>query len=147
MRIVDAKNRIVEIDNELTYLKEKKIINFEKTQPSSPKLKDIVEGKTNSKVVNDKYTHFIINDIDLDKEIIALEKEKIALDRFILDEIERLKKYDEIMLIEYYREQGLSWKQIDKLLYKANGYARIKLYRAKKKGNLNNGNMETNRQL
>lgn len=133
MKIVDAKNRIVEIDNELTYLKEKKIINFEKTQPSSPKLKDIVEGKTNSKVVNDKYTHFIINDIDLDNEIIALEKEKIALDRFILDEIERLKKYDEIMLIEYYREQGLSWKQIDKLLYKASGYSRLKLYRAKHK--------------
>ena len=133
MKIVDAKNRIVEIDNELTYLKEKKIINFEKTQPSSPKLKDIVEGKTNSKVVNDKYTHFIINDVDLDNEIIALEKEKIALDRFILDEIERLKKYDEIMLIEYYREQGLSWKQIDKLLYKASGYSRLKLYRAKHK--------------
>lgn len=132
MKIKDAKNRINQIDNELSYLKEKKIINFEKTQPSSPKLKDIVEGKTNSKVVNDKYTHFIIKDTDLDNEIIALEKEKNSLDKFILNEIERLKKYDEIMLIEYYREQGLSWKQIDKLLYKASGYSRLKLYRAKK---------------
>ena len=133
MKIVEAKNRIEQIDNELTYLKEKKIINFEKTQPSSPALKDIVEGKSNSKVVNDKYTHFIIKDVDLDNEIIALEKEKNLLDRFILDEIERLKKYDEIMLIEYYRETGLSWKQIDKLLYKASGYSRVKLYRNKKK--------------
>lgn len=133
MTITEAKNRINQIENELSYLKEKKVINFEKTQPSSPKLKDIVEGKSNSKVVNDKYTHFIIKDDDLDNEIIALEKEKNSLDRFILNEIERLKKYDEIMLIEYYREQGLSWKQIDKLLYKSNGYARIKLYRAKKK--------------
>lgn len=133
MEIKDAKNRINQIENELSYLTEKKIINFEKTQPSSPKLKDIVEGKTNSKVVNDKYTHFIIKDTDLDNEIMALEKEKNSLDRFILNEIERLKKYDEIMLIEYYREQGFSWKQIDRLLFKANGYSRIKLYRAKKK--------------
>lgn len=132
MKIVEAKNRINQIDNELAYLKEKKMINFEKTQPSTPKLKDIVEGKSNSKVVNDKYTHFIIKDIDLDNEIIALEKEKNSLDRFILNEIERLKKYDEIMLIQYYRESGLSWKQIDRLLYKASGYSRLKLYRAKK---------------
>ena len=133
MTIGDAKNRINQIENELLYLTEKKIINFEKTQPSSPKLKDIVEGKSNSKVVSDKYTHFIIKDDDLDNEILALEKEKNSLDRFILNEIERLKKYDEIMLIEYYREQGLSWKQIDRLLYKASGYSRLKLYRAKKK--------------
>lgn len=133
MEIRDAKNRIIKIENDLVYLKEKKIINFEKTQPSSPKLKDIVEGKTNSKVVNDKYTHFIIKDDDLDNEIMALEKEKNSLDRFILNEIERLKKYDEIMLIKYYRDEGLSWKQIDKLLYKSSGYSRIKLYRAEKK--------------
>lgn len=133
MTIGDAKNRINQIENELLYLTEKKIINFEKTQPSSPKLKDIVEGKSNSKVVSDKYTHYIIKDDDLDNEIIALEKEKNSLDRFILNEIERLKKYDEIMLIEYYREQGLSWKQIDRLLYKASGYSRLKLYRAKHK--------------
>ena len=133
MTITEAKNRINQIENELSYLKEKKVINFEKTQPSSPKLKDIVEGKSNSKVVNDKYTHFIIKNDDLDNEIIALEKEKNSLDRFILNEIERLKKYDEIMLIEYYREQGLSWKQIDRLLYKASGYSRLKLYRAKNK--------------
>lgn len=140
MEIRDAKNRIIKIENDLVYLKEKKIINFEKTQPSSPKLKDIVEGKTNSKVVNDKYTHFIIKDDDLDNEIMALEKEKNSLDRFILNEIERLKKYDEIMLIKYYRDEGLSWKQIDKLLYKASGYSRLKLYRAEKKEKLNNGN-------
>lgn len=133
MKIKDAKNRINQIENELSYLKEKKVINFEKTQPSSPKLKDIVEGRTNSKVVNDKYTHFIIKDDVLDNEIIALEKEKNSLDRYILNEIERLKMYDEIMLIEYYREQGLSWKQIDKLLFKASGYSRLKLYRAKRK--------------
>lgn len=133
MTIGDAKNRINQIENELLYLTEKKIINFEKTQPSSPKLKDIVEGKSNSKVVSDKYTHYIIKDDDLDNEIMALEKEKNSLDRFILNEIERLKKYDEIMLIEYYREQGLSWKQIDRLLYKASGYSRLKLYRAKHK--------------
>lgn len=133
MKIIDAKNRINQIENELNYLKEKKIINFEKTQPGSPKLKDIVEGKSNSKVINDKYIHFIIKDTDLDSEIIALEKEKNSLDRFILNEIERLKKYDETMLIEYYRESGLSWKQIDRLLFKANGYSRVKLYRAKKK--------------
>ena len=133
MTIGVAKNRLNQIENELLYLTEKKIINFEKTQPSSPKLKDIVEGKSNSKVVSDKYTHYIIKDDDLDNEIIALEKEKNSLDRFILNEIERLKKYDEIMLIEYYREQGLSWKQIDRLLYKASGYSRLKLYRAKHK--------------
>ena len=133
MTITEAKNRINQIENELSYLKEKKVINFEKTQPSSPKLKDIVEGKSNSKVVNDKYTHFIIKNDDLDNEIIALEKEKNSLDRFILNEIERLKKYDEIMLIKYYRDEGLSWKQIDKLLYKASGYSRLKLYRAKNK--------------
>ena len=132
MKIVDAKNRIEQINNELQYLKEKKVINFEKTQPSSPKLKDIVEGKSDSKVINDKYTHFIIKDENLDIEILSLEKEKNSLDRFILNEIERLKKYDEIMLIEYYRETGLSWKQIDRLLFKADGYSRVKLYRAKK---------------
>lgn len=133
MKIVDAKNRIEQINNELQYLKEKKLINFEKTQPSSPKLKEIVEGKSDSKVINDKYTHFIIKDENLDIEIMSLEKEKNSLDRFILNEIERLKKYDEIMLIEYYRETGLSWKQIDRLLFKGDGYSRLKLYRAKKK--------------
>ena len=132
MEIIDAKNRISQIDNELEYLKEKKVIKFEKTQPGSPKLKDIVEGKSNSKMVNDKYTHFVIKDTDIDNEIIALEKEKNSLDRFILNELERLVKYDEIALMGYYREIGKSWKDIDIILHRSKGYSRLKYFRAKK---------------
>ena len=130
--IKGAKNKIQQIDDELCYLKEKKKINFEKTQPKSPVYREVIEGKSDTFNISDKYSHFIIKDIEIDKQIIALEKEKIALDTFILNEVERLSKYDEIGLMEYYRDKGKSWRQIDMILHRADGYSRLKYFRAKK---------------
>lgn len=127
--ITGAKNEIKKIENQIELLKERKRINFEKTQPKSPAYKDIAIIASGT---SDKFAHFIIQDSEIDNQIISLERELMAYNTFILKEIERMQKYDEIALISFLREQGKQWREIDRKLHRADGYSRLKFARYKK---------------
>lgn len=133
--ITEAKNRIARIENNLKLLREKKNINFIKTQPRGSIYKELAIPGTNT---SDKFAHFIIADATIDKQIISLERELIAYNTFILDEIERMQKYDEIALISYLREQGKQWREIDQKLHRSDGYSRLKFARYKKQHIIDN---------
>ena len=102
--------------NELDLYLEQKEINFIKTQPGSPIMRDIIEGKSDSFKISDKYTHYLIKDTELDEKIFALSKEINALERYIIKEMERINKAGGNYLIKYYRDvEKLSWNKISRL--------------------------------
>ena len=104
-----------QLTKELELYLEQKEINFIKTQPSSPIMKDIIEGKSDSFRISDKYTHYIIKDEQLDIKIFALEKEINALEKYIINQMEIINKAGGDYLIKYYRDiEKLSWNKISK---------------------------------
>lgn len=129
LTIRGAKNEIIKRENQIEYLKEKKCINFEKTQVKSLAYKDIAIIASGT---SDKFAHFIIQDEAIDKQIITLEREIMNYNTFILKEIERMRKYDEIALISFLRDEGKQWREIDQKLHRADGYSRLKYSRYKK---------------
>ena len=118
MTIGTAKNEIRKLENELELYLEKKKINFQKTQPSSPKLKEIVEGKSDTINPFDKFTHYVIRNEDLDKKIYAIQEEINALEKFIINEMKRISKAPLSEKIVYYRDEEFrSWNEITKLTH------------------------------
>lgn len=104
-----------QLTKELELYLEQKEINFIKTQPSSPIMKDIIEGKSDGFRISDKYTHYIIKDEQLDIKIFALEKEINALEKYIINQMEIINKAGGDYLIKYYRDiEKLSWNKISK---------------------------------
>ena len=104
-----------QLTKELELYLEQKEINFIKTQPSSPIMKDIIEGKSDGFRISDKYTHYIIKDEQLDIKIFALEKEINALEKYIISQMEIINKAGGDYLIKYYRDiEKLSWNKISK---------------------------------
>lgn len=107
------RNQLV---NELELYLEQKEINFIKTQPKSPLMKDIIEGKSDGFKINDRFTHYIIKDERLDEKIFALEKEINTYEKFIIKEMERINKAGGSYLIKYYRDvEKYSWNKISRL--------------------------------
>ena len=107
------RNQLV---NELELYLEQKEINFIKTQPKSPLMKDIIEGKSDGFKINDRFTHYIIKDESLDEKIFALEKEINTYEKFIIKEMERINKAGGNYLIKYYRDvEKYSWNKISRL--------------------------------
>lgn len=110
MTIREAKNDLERINNELELYLEKKQINFEKTQPQASKFKDVI---LSTGFVNDKFLHYVIKDENLDSKIIALQKEKNAIENFIIKEMERILKNKGNEYIVYLRDElKLSWNKI-----------------------------------
>ena len=113
-----SKAKIIreQLINELDLYLEKKEINFIKTQPGSPIMKDIIEGKSDGFKISDKYTHYIVKDEQLDEKIFALEKEINAIEKFIIKEMERINRAGGNYLIRYYRDvEHFSWNKISRL--------------------------------
>lgn len=113
-----SKAKIIreQLINELELYLEKKEINFIKTQPGSPIMKDVIEGKSDGFRISDKYTHYLIKDNQLDEKIFALEKEINAYEKYIINEMERINKAGKNYLIMYYRDvEHLSWNKISRL--------------------------------
>lgn len=94
MNIEKAKNEIDKLYSELELYLEKKKINFERTQPSSPKLKDIIPGKSDSITVFDKFTHYVIKDEECDDKIYQLLETINAYEKFIIRETKRMSKIE-----------------------------------------------------
>ena len=115
-----SKAKIIreQLINELDLYLEQKEINFIKMQPESPIMRDIIEGKSDSFKISDKFTHYVIKDERLDEKIFALQREINALEKFIIKEMERINKAGGSYLIRYYRDvERFSWNKIAKLTH------------------------------
>lgn len=116
LTISRAKIERDQLINELDLYLEQKEINFIKTQPKSPVMRDIVEGKSDGFKINDKFTHYIVKDESLDEKIFTLQKSINSYEKFIINEMERINKAGGSYLIKYYRDvEKLSWKVISRL--------------------------------
>lgn len=113
LTIEKAKNEREKLNNELELYLEKKQINFIKTQPKATQLKDVV---VSSGFTNDKFVHFVIKDAELDTTIYCLQKEINALEKYIIEEMERISKECGSDLIRYYRDdKKYQWEKIARL--------------------------------
>ena len=89
-----SKAKIIreQLMNELELYLEQKEINFIKTQPTSPVMRDIIEGKSDGFKISDKLTHYLVKDEQLDEKIFALQKSINSYEKFIINEMERINK-------------------------------------------------------
>lgn len=118
MTINQAKTERQKLINELELYLEQKEINFIRTQPKSPIIKDVIEGKSDGFRISDKFTHYIIKDEKFDNKIFTLQKEINALEKFIISEMERINKAGGDYLIRYYRDvEKFSWEKIARLTH------------------------------
>ena len=118
LTINQAKIIREQLINELDLYLEQKEINFIKTQPESPVMRDIIEGKSDGFKISDKFTHYMIKDEGLDEKIFALEKSINSYERFIIKEMERINKAGGSYLIKYYRDvEHFSWQKISNLTH------------------------------
>lgn len=131
MPLKEVKSRILKLENSLELELTLKKINFEKTQPRSSKIQSVLVSKSSK--IFDKFTHYVIKDVEMDNKILLLQKELLSYEKYYFDEIARMLKYEDITLIIYLREEEkLSWKQIDSILNNGTDYSRKK-YEAYKK--------------
>lgn len=132
LTIREAKNEVIHLENELEVYLTKKRVNFLKTQPGTVNYKDIITSKTNN--IFDKYTHYVIKDEEIDTKIFGIQESIASYMQFIVNEMKRMSKYDEIGLICYLREEERqNWKYIDKVLHRSDGYSKVKYMRYKRK--------------
>ena len=118
MTINQAKTERQKLINELELYLEQKEINFIRTQPKSPIMKDVIEGKSDGFRISDKFTHYIIKDEKFDEKIFTLQKEINALEKYIISEMERINRAGPDYLIQYYRDvEKYSWQKIANLTH------------------------------
>ena len=131
MTLKECKNEIQKLQNNLRFYLNKKKINFEKTQPSSIKLKEImVDGGFKDW---DPFMSYMIKDEECDKEIYLLQKELNNYQTWFTNEMIRMLKYEDLPLIVYLKEEeNKSWKDIDKFLHYAEGTTKKRYFRSKK---------------
>jgi hypothetical protein len=118
MDIVKAKNEIDKLQDTLELYLQKKKINFIKSQPGSPIMKDIITGKNDGKAIFDRFAHYIIKDEELDTEIYTLQESINAYENYIIKEMKRISKYGGSELVRYYRDvEKKKWDEISKLTH------------------------------
>ena len=129
MNIREARNEVDKLGNELELYLEKKKINFNKTQPGSIKYQDIV---THSNILIDKFTHYVIKDVELDEHILALQEEINSLEKYIIEEMKRISKSpDSTEQIKFYRDElKMSWEEIAKRVHYSTRQV-IRIYKGK----------------
>lgn len=131
----EIRNKVLEIDNRLNFLLEKKQINFENTQPGSPLLKETMVDT--SRNIVDKFALYMIKDDELDKEIQELRDNLIIWIKYYNEEVKRLYKYNDILMIEFLKnELNWKWRDIDKYLHYSEGGTKKKYYRCLKKNEI-----------
>ena len=118
LTISQARNEVKKLENELELYLTKKKITFEKTQPSSPKFKDVIPGRSNSQVVFDKFTHYVIKNDEYDATIYAIQESINAYEKYIIEEMKRISnsKADE-KIIFYRDEENKSWEEIANIIH------------------------------
>ena len=131
MSLKEIKNEIEKYMNQLQHWCEKKKINFEFTQPKGTKYKDI---QVQSSIKDfDPFATYMIKDEECDETIYQYQAKISSLRVLLAKEILRMKKYEDMGLIVYYKEEmGYSWVKIDQLLHYADGSSKKKYQRYKK---------------
>lgn len=128
----EIRNKVLELDNRLNFLLEKKEINFEKTQPGSPLLKSTMVDT--SRNIVDKFALYMIKDEELDKEIQDLRDNLLIWIKYYNEEVKRLYKYNDLLMIEFLKnELNWKWREIDEYLHYSEGGSKKKFYRHIKK--------------
>lgn len=118
MNILKAKNEIDKLQDSLELYLQKKKINFIKTQPGSPIMKDIISGKNDGPAIFDKFSHYVIKDEELDSEIYALQESINAYENYIIKEMKRIASYGGSELIRYYRDvEKMRWNEISRITH------------------------------
>ena len=116
LTLSQAKIEREKLINELDLYLEQKEVNFIKTQPKSPIMRDVIEGKSDGFMISDKFTHYLIKDNEYDEKIFAIQKSINAYEKFIINEMERINKAGGDYLIKYYRDiEHFSWNKISRL--------------------------------
>lgn len=133
MTIKEANNKLEKIDNDIEYYLNKKELEIAKIMPkATDTTKEIVNG---GKRV-DRYSKYVIEIEEIDKELDILYADKKNLENYIEKELHRLGKYREVeQLIVYYKEQCLenyTWNQIAQRVYYSSAQCR-NIYRKWKK--------------
>lgn len=133
MTIKEANNKLEKIDNDIEYYLNKKELEIAKVMPkATDTTKEIVNG---GKRV-DRYSKYVTEIEEIDKELDILYADKKNLENYIEKELHRLGKYREVeQLIVYYKEQCLenyTWNQIAQRVYYSSAQCR-NIYRKWKK--------------
>lgn len=130
MSLKDIKNEITKLNNQLlTYLNLKQI-SFETATGTTSRMRDILVSKTD--FVFDKFTHYLIKDEKYDNKIYSLQQSIAEYEKLLFREMERYRKYDDLSLIIYLREEeSWSWRKIDKVLNYSDDVSRVKYSRYK----------------
>ena len=120
----------IERDNiELNKLKNKKLLNYQMTQPGSPNLKELFVSGT--PIFTDTFLQFVIRDEDIDADLeILSQKLKNEIEEYN-DIIKYLARYDNLVLIEYlHYYEGWKWEKIDNYLHYGTDSSRTKYKRS-----------------
>lgn len=132
MNLKKTKNNIIRLQNNLEYYLTKKKINFEKTQPGASKIKDVVVFSSFN--VFDAFSSYMIKDEEIDEYIYPIQEELLNEQLLFIKEVNRMRKYDQLPLITYLREEeGWSWKKIDKYMCVSEDVSRVRYSRYKGK--------------
>ena len=114
LTIKQAKNELEKLNNDLELYLNKKRINYLKTQPGALKYKEIL---SNTNVILDKFTHYLIKDEECDNKIYTLQDSINLYQQFIVAEMKRISKSSGSELIVFLRDElNLKWKEIAKIV-------------------------------
>ena len=129
MNIREARNEVARLSNELELYLDKKKINFNKTQPGSIKYQDIV---SHSNILIDKFTHYVIRDVELDSKINSILEEINSLEKYIIEEMKRISNSPDMTeQIKFYRDElKMSWEEIAKRVHYSTRQV-IRIYKGK----------------
>lgn len=106
LSIEEAKREIKKLENELDLYLTKKKINYQKTQPASIKIKDIV---ISSKNIFDKFSHYVIKDEELDIKIYSLQEAILSYQEYIVKEMKRISETEPHKLEIYELREDLDF--------------------------------------
>ena len=114
----EIRNTLIQIQNRLNFLLNQKKINFERTQPGSPRFKEAIVSQSHNFV--DTFALYMIKDEELDVEIQELRDQYYNWLEYYNKEVKRLSQYDDVLMIEFLKnELRWKWNAIDNYL----GYA------------------------
>ncbi len=88
LTILDIKKKLRDLNDDLETELNNKRINFERTQPASPTLKDIIVDTSHSSF--DKFAHYVIKNSELDTKIVTLLEEINNYESLIIKRIKSI---------------------------------------------------------
>lgn len=92
LSIKEIKYNIKDLEAKLNFYLTKKAINFNKTQPGAIIYKDVV---TNSGMIFDKFTHYVIKDNEFDAKIYELTESILAYQTLLISKLKAISELDE----------------------------------------------------